>query len=76
MIRTRRRAVIAALCAVAVTVGLTGTAQAGPAAGSGVPERGERFDRVATLPVFRNSSPDQNTAAEIASATKDASRRR
>ncbi|MGH3964297.1 MAG: esterase-like activity of phytase family protein [Pseudonocardiaceae bacterium] len=71
MIHTRRRAVIAALCAVAVTVGLTGTAQAGPAAGFGVPERGERFDRVATLPVFRNSSPDQQTAAEIAAATKD-----
>ncbi|MGH3776562.1 MAG: esterase-like activity of phytase family protein [Pseudonocardiaceae bacterium] len=71
MIPTRRRAVIAALCAVAVTVGLTGTAQAGPAAGSGVPERGKRFDRVATLPVFRNSSPDQQTAAEIAAATKD-----
>lgn len=71
MIFMRRRAVIATLCVVAVTAGLTGTAQAQPAAGSGIPERGERFDRVATLPVFRNSSPDQQTAAEIATATKD-----
>lgn len=76
MIPTRRRAVIAGLCAVVVTAGLIGTAEAQPAGGfpsanSGVPQFGERFDRVATLPVFRNSSPDQETAAEIASATND-----
>ncbi|HVE62705.1 MAG TPA: hypothetical protein VNB94_02725 [Mycobacteriales bacterium] len=76
MIPRRRRAVIAVLCAMAIMVGLTGTVQAEPVtgpptAGPGVPQLGERFDRVATLPVFRNSSPDQNTAAEIAAATKD-----
>ncbi|MGH3839442.1 MAG: hypothetical protein ACRDSF_27640, partial [Pseudonocardiaceae bacterium] len=36
-----------------------------------MPQFGERFDRVATLPVFCNSSPEQHTVAEIASATED-----
>lgn len=76
MIPTRRRTVIAGLCAVAFLASLTATADAQPAADSpaedsGVPEHGERFDRVATFPAFRNSSPDQETSAEIASATKD-----
>ncbi|MGH3823862.1 MAG: hypothetical protein ACRDRA_13680 [Pseudonocardiaceae bacterium] len=67
----RRRAVIAGLCAVAVTGGLASPAQAGPALASGIPQFGERFDRVATLPVFRNSAPGQQTAAEIIAATDD-----
>lgn len=70
-IPTRRWAVIAVLCALAATAGLAVPAQARLVGASGVPKFGERFDRVATLPVFRNSSPDQQTAAEIVAATKD-----
>ncbi|SFA77747.1 Esterase-like activity of phytase [Amycolatopsis marina] len=39
--------------------------------GDGVPRFGPHFQRTATLPVYRNSSPEETTAAEIAAATPD-----
>jgi len=47
------------------------TATASPAA-DGVPAHaGEHFVRTATMPVHENSSPDQETAAEISAVTPD-----
>lgn len=65
-----RRAILAVTCAVALSAGLTGTAQARQD-DAGVPERGARFDRVATLPVYLDSTAAEQTAAEIAAATDD-----
>ncbi len=47
------------------------TAHGGHSGDLGVPRHGERFQRVATLPVYRNSAPEEHTAAEIAAATPD-----
>ncbi|AXB46399.1 esterase-like activity of phytase family protein [Amycolatopsis albispora] len=60
MNRLQQTGVLVVTLALAVTV---------PAASA----RGEdqRFQRVSTLPVYLNSSPDEHTAAEIAAATPD-----
>jgi hypothetical protein len=49
-----------------------GAATGGTGAGlPGVPERGAWFRRLATLPAYANSSPDDVASAEIAAATRD-----
>jgi hypothetical protein len=55
------------LLAVSLTCGMTLSALPSPAFAT-VPER---FERVDTMPVFRNSSVGEHTAAEIAAATPD-----
>jgi DNA-binding beta-propeller fold protein YncE len=73
-----RRRWRALACALVVGLALAGAVTAGGAAAGraddalpGVPERGERFRRLATLPAYRNATVDDVAAAEIAAATPD-----
>src|ERR1700754_255620 len=63
-----RHALLATALAAGVTIALAGCPTA-PEAPPDVPERGQRFDRAATFPVYLNPSAAEHTAAEIAAAT-------
>jgi Esterase-like activity of phytase len=65
-----RHALIATALAAGVTIALAGCTTA-PEVPPDVPERGQRFDRAATFPVYLNTSAAEHTAAEIAVATPD-----
>jgi DNA-binding beta-propeller fold protein YncE len=71
----RRQLAVACLLAIGVLLsGLSGVGTAADGRGTGlpgVPEREARFQRLATLPAYANSSPDDVASAEIAAATRD-----
>lgn len=79
-VRNRNR-LLACAAATALTATLAPTAVASPAPGNPDPETspaiavpshpGEHFVRTATMPVHENSSPDEETAAEISAVTPD-----